>query len=288
MRFKQMNIDDYVDRECRKIAKMANKQLLRPGRKIYIPWPLRKPMFKYLTKEALERLVHHHPEGWYENEIVIERKSGWATFYTSCRPLMIEYSKFKNYPYHEELGFEQHLKNAFLHKVKKGIGYNFEQLLSTHNKRFSHLGEYDLVNLLIHCYALTIIHEGKFSFSYNKLLRYFTNSPQWFVLEPCSTFMNKGTGYDLKINLIDNQLIFKTDKNTYLISLGDEDSDNFYKLKVIISDNDNPPEIDGIVMNGDGLLVYEMLHYNEENASVRQWTVNENTKSEPDPYGFYK
>lgn len=282
-----MNIDDYVDKECRRIAKMANKQLLRPNRKIYIAWAFRKTMFKYLTKEALESFEPYWPDDYYRNEIIIVNKNtGGTTFYTKYNELLNEYSRHQEYLGYAVMSFEQHLKNAFLHKVIRGIEYNLKEVLS--NQRSSNsFEEYDVTNLSINCYALTLIHDGKFHVTYDKLMKYFRYSAGWFVIEPCSTFMQKDTGFELEIMLIKNHLYFKTDMNTYVLGIDDYPINSQSKLNIRISDNSNPPELDGVVMNEDGLLFYEMVHYNEKDSPIIKLTVNENTASKPDPFDFY-
>lgn len=282
-----MDIEKYVDRECRRIAKMANKQLLRPNRKIYIAWAFRKNMFKYLTKEALESFEPYWPDDYYHNEIIIvNENSGWTRFYTHHNELLNEYSRHQEYLHYAEMSFEQHLKNVFLHKVRRGIEYNLKEVLSEHRPFYS-FKEYDRVNLLINCYALTLIHDGKFHMPVDKIMKYFRDSAHWYVIEPCSTFMQKNTGFDLEIKLIKNHLYFKTEMNTYVLGFDDCPINSQSKLNIRISDNSNPPELDGVVMNEDGLLVYEMVHYNESNSPIIKWTVNENTESKPNPFDFY-
>ena len=282
-----MNIDDYVDKECRKIAKMANKQLLKPGRKIYIPWPLRQPMFRYLTKEALENFCPYGPYDWYQNEIVIENEStGRYEDYSYIRPLMTEYTRFKSYLYHEEMGFEQHLQNAFLHMVKRGINHNLSEILKIQRPQHS-FQEYDLTNLLVNCYALALINENKLCLTYSDLLKYFRDRPHWFVIDPCSRFMSKDCGFDLTVKLIEERLLFRTDLKTYLIWNELNSISGSSELKIEITDNTTAPQINGIAMTDEGLLVYEMLHFGEGQQPIKQWTVNENTSSKPDAFSFY-
>lgn len=282
-----MNIEDYVDKECRRIAKMANKQLLRPNRKIYIAWPFRERMFKFLTKEALESFEPYWPDDYYHNEIIIvNENSGHTTFYTKYNELLNEYSRHQEYLNYAEMSFEQHLKNAFLHKVKRGIEYNLKEVLTNHRPSYSY-EEYNETNLLINCYALTLIHDGTFHLPYHKLMKYFSNSAHWFVIEPCSTFMKKETSLELEIKLIKNHLYFKTDINTYVLGFDEYPINSQSKFNIRISNNSNPPELDSVVMNEDGLLVYEMIHYNEKDSPIIKWTVNENTASKPDPFDFY-
>ncbi|RTX96379.1 hypothetical protein EJ576_21885 [Pseudomonas sp. C 49-2] len=284
-----MNIEDYVDRECKKIAKMANKQLLRPNRKIYIAWAFRQFIFKYLTKEALQRFEPYWPDDYYHNEIIIvNENSGHTTFYTKYNELLNEYSRHQEYLQYAEMSFEQHLKNAFLHKVNRGIEYNLRQVLTERRPHYS-FKEYDRANLSINCYALTLIHDGKFHMPIDRLMKYFRDSASahWYVIEPCSTFMKKDTSFELEIKLIRNHVYFRTDTNTYVIGFDDYPINSQSKLNIRISDNSNPPELEGVVMNEDGLLVYEMVHYNEKDSPITIWTVNENTASKPDPFAFY-
>ncbi len=282
-----MNIEDYVDRECKKITKMANKQLLRPNRKIYIAWAFRKTMFKYLTKEALESFEPYWPDDYYHNEIIIvNENSGHTTFYTKYNELLNEYSRHQEYLNYAEMSFEQHLKNAFLHKVNRGIEYNLRQVLTERRPHYS-FKDYDSTNLLISCYALTLIHDGKFQMPYEVLMKYFRDSTHWYVIEPCSTFMEKNSKYDLNVKLIDKRLLFKTEQSTYLIWLEFNFNTNRGELKVEITSNPEAPKIDGIAMTDEGLLVYEMLHYGEGNNPIKSWTVNETTSSKPNPFAFY-
>ncbi|CEL31202.1 hypothetical protein [Pseudomonas fluorescens] len=282
-----MDIEKYVDQECRRIAKMANKQLLRPNRKIYIAWPFRERMFKLLTKEALKSFEPYWPDDYYHNEIIIvNTNTGWTRFYTKYNELLNEYSRHQNYLNHAEMSFEQHLKNAFLYKVKKGIEYNLRQVLTEHRPSYS-FKEYDITNLLISCYALTLIHDGKFHVPYQKLMKYFRDSADWYVIEPCSTFMEKNCKYDLNVKLIDKRLLFRTEQSTYLIWLEFNFNTNQGQLKVEITSNPEAPKIDGIAMTDEGLLVYEMLHYGEGNNLIKSWTVNETTSSKPNPFAFY-
>lgn len=282
-----MNIEDYVDRECKKIAKMANKQLLRPNRKIYIAWAFRQFIFKYLTKEALQRFEPYWPDDYYHNEIIIvNENSGHTTFYTKYNELLNEYSRHQEYLNYAEMSFEQHLKNAFLHKVNRGIEYNLRQVLTERRPSYS-FEDYDSTNLLISCYALTLIHDGKFQMPYEELMKYFRYSTHWYVIEPCSTFMEKNSKYDLNVKLIDKRLLFKTDQSTYLIWLEFNFNTNRGELKVEITSNPEAPKIDGIAMTDEGLLVYEMLHYGEGNNPIKSRTVNETTSSKPNPFAFY-
>lgn len=282
-----MDIEKYVDKECKKIAKMANKQLLRPNRKIYIAWAFRQRMFKYLTKEALERFEPYWPDDYYRDDITIENGNSKRTYnYTYGKELLNEYSRFDRYKSYADITFEQHLKNVLMHKVKNGIEYNLKQILIT-QRPYHYFKEYYITNLLINCYALTLLHDGTFNMPYNKLLKYFMDRPHWFITDKCSTFMAKNSGFDLKIQLIEKRLLFKTDLNAYLIWLEFNFDTNSSELKIEITDNTTAPEIDGIAMTDEGLLVYDMLHYGEDKRHIKEWTVNETTSSKPNEFAFY-
>ncbi len=266
---------------------MANKQLLRPNRKIYIAWAFRQRMFKYLTKEALERFEPYWPDDYYRDDIIIENGNSKHIYnYTYGKELLNEYSRFDRYKSYADITFEQHLKNVLMHRVKKGIEHNFKQVLIT-QRPYQYFKEYYITNLLINCYALTLMNDGKYCMSYAEIMRYIKDAGHWFVIEPCSVFMDKQSSYELKIKLIDNHLLFKTEKNTYLILLEFNTNTKEEELKIEITDATSAPIIDGIAMTDEVLLVREMLHFGESGKPYEEWTVNETTSSKPNEFAFY-
>lgn len=268
MRFNPMNIDDYIDKECRKIAKMANKQLLRPGRTIYIPESLTKTMFKYLTKPSLERYVHRHPEGWYGDEIVIvNENTGWTTYYTWNRQLLIEYSRFKNYQNNEVIGWEKHLQASFEFMVRRSLAMNLSDMLEGR-----YFPEYTKSKISIECLALTLIHEKKIS--HDALMSFFSSQSGWPAIYGCKNLIPNTEKQSIKIQLHGERLVFKTDNNTYLVNIYKDEGDYWDNLKVTIMCNNNI------------LSKIYSVNYSSTDES-KQWLVDESSITYGDPFTFY-